>query len=103
MDRRVPVLASNAMDDTNPVHPAIRGLKTVCRCNNIKYRTIEKAIREGAHTMTQIATRTTATTGHCGGSCTPDVQQMLDELGPTHAKQPAAAAPEPEAWWVRKG
>jgi NAD(P)H-nitrite reductase large subunit len=92
------------MDDTNPVHPAIRGLKTVCRCNNIKYRTIEKAIREGAHTMAQIASRTTATTGHCGGSCTPDVQQMLDELAPGHAKQPAAAAPAADAnqWWVRK-
>jgi NAD(P)H-nitrite reductase large subunit len=95
------------MDDTNPVHPAVRGLKTVCRCNNIKYRTIEKAIREGAHTMTQVATRTTATTGHCGGSCTPDVQQMLDELVPGHAKAPAAkpaeeVAPAADAWWVRK-
>lgn len=98
-----PVLASKAMDDTNPVHPAIRGLKTVCRCNNIKYRTIERAIREGAHTMAQIAARTTATTGHCGGTCTPDVQQMLDELGPAHAKQPAVAAePDANEWWVRK-
>jgi NAD(P)H-nitrite reductase large subunit len=83
------------------LHPAIRGLKTVCRCNNIKYRTIERAIREGARTIHQIATRTTATTGHCGGSCTPDVQEMLD----------AAAVPPPvpevqtvpaDAWWVRK-
>ena len=66
------------MDETPELHPAIRGLKTVCRCNNIKYRTIERAIREGARTLTQIAARTTATTGHCGGSCTPDVLQMLE-------------------------
>jgi len=91
------------MDDQTPVHPAVRGLKTVCRCNNIKYRTIERAIREGAHTMTQVANRTTATTGQCGGSCTPDVQAMLDELAPKYAQPvpPPAAAPA-DAWWVRK-
>jgi NAD(P)H-nitrite reductase large subunit len=68
------------MDDTPQPHPAIRGLKTVCRCNNVKYRTIERAIRNGACTVTQIANCTTATMGHCGGSCTADVQQMLVEL-----------------------
>ena len=94
------------MDEQESLHPAVRGLKTVCRCNNIKYRTIERAIREGAHTMTQIANRTTATTGECGGTCTPDVQQMLDELAPLYARsappKPAAAAANPDAWWVRK-
>ncbi len=92
------------MSDQESVHPAVRGLKTVCRCNNIKYRTIERAIREGAHTMTQVATRTTATLGECGGTCTPDVQQMLDELVPLYAR-PAATKPattNPDAWWVRK-
>ncbi|HKR67025.1 MAG TPA: (2Fe-2S)-binding protein [Thermoanaerobaculia bacterium] len=95
------------MDDQDSVHPAVRGLRTICRCNNIKYRTIERAIREGAHTMTQVATRTTATLGECGGTCTPDVQKMLDELAPLYAKaappkpQPAAAT-NPDAWWVRK-
>ena len=91
------------MDESNELHPAVRGLKTVCRCNNIKYRTIERAIREGAHTMTQIANRTTATTGQCGGSCTPEVQKMLDELAPRYAvaARPAVAA-NAEAWWVRK-
>jgi NAD(P)H-nitrite reductase large subunit len=86
-------------DQQQPLHPAIRGLKTVCRCNNIKYRTIERAIREGAHTLTQVATRTTATTGHCGGSCTPDVQEMLAE----HAPQRPLPAPSGGAagWWVR--
>ncbi len=91
------------MDGSDPLHPAIRGLKTVCRCNNIKYRTIERAIREGAWTLTQVATRTTATTGHCGGTCTPDVQEMLAEHAPKHVHecQPAAAG-DPNAWWVRK-
>ena len=89
------------MDGTEePLHPVIRGLKTVCRCNNIKYRTIERAIREGAHTLHQIAARTSATTGHCGGSCTPDVLEMLAE----HAPKPAAVAPAAPAgaWWIRK-
>jgi NAD(P)H-nitrite reductase large subunit len=92
------------MDEPESQHPALRGLKTVCRCNNIKYRTIERAIREGAHSMTQLANRTTATMGECGGSCTPDVQAMLDELAPkyvTAAAAPASAAPA-DAWWVRK-
>ena len=86
--------------DEQPLHPAIRGLTTVCRCNNIKYRTIARAIGEGAHTLTQIATRTTATTGHCGGSCTPDVQEMLVE----HAPQRPLPAPGggAAAWWIRR-
>jgi NAD(P)H-nitrite reductase large subunit len=91
-------------DEAESVHPAIRGLKTVCRCNNIKYRTIERAIREGACTLAQIAARTTATTGHCGGSCTPDVLAMIAEHAPAYAKQPApaAASSNPNAWWVKK-
>jgi len=89
------------MDDghDHELHPAIRGLKTVCRCNNIKYRTIEKAIRNGACTVTQVAIATTATTGHCGGSCTPDVEQMIAELSIQRPLAPAASA---AAWWVRK-
>lgn len=91
------------MNEQESQHPAIRGLKTVCRCNNIKYRTIERAIREGAHTLTQIANRTTATLGECGGTCTPDVQAMLDELAPKYATASAAKpAAQPDAWWVRK-
>ena len=93
------------MDEQDSLHPAIRGLKTVCRCNNIKYRTIERAIREGAHTLTQVANRTTATLGECGGTCTPDVQAMLDELAPKYATAAASTtkpAAQPDAWWVRK-
>jgi NAD(P)H-nitrite reductase large subunit len=98
------VLASPEMDDDSeqPLHPAIRGLKTVCRCNNIKYRTIERAVREGATTLHQVATRTTATTGHCGGSCTPDVQEMIAQLAPKTTPPPAKPADNPDAWWLRK-
>jgi NAD(P)H-nitrite reductase large subunit len=92
------------MDETPELHPAIRGLKTVCRCNNIKYRTIERAIRDGAKSIAAIAAKTTATTGHCGGTCTPDVQAMLNEHGccsaPAVVQQ--ASTPDASAWWVRK-
>src|SRR5687767_3105404 len=101
---RAALLRAAGMDDQEPLHPALRGLKTVCRCNNIKYRTIERAIREGAHTLSQVATRTSATLGQCGGTCTPDVQQMIDELAPKYvtAAPANAAAKDPNAWWVRK-
>jgi len=88
------------MDGSEALHPAIRGIKTVCRCNNIKYRTIARAIREGAWSLSQVATRTTATTGQCGGSCTPDVQEMLAELAPRHAK--CEVSTPLDAWWVKK-
>lgn len=92
------------MDDGNDqeLHPAIRGLKTVCRCNNIKYRTIERAIRNGACTLNQIASATGATTGHCGGSCTPDVQEMIAEHAVQRPLPGAAPAASAAAWWVRK-
>jgi NAD(P)H-nitrite reductase large subunit len=92
------------MDEDESLHPAVRGLRTICRCNNIKYRTIERAIREGAHTLTQVATRTTATLGECGGTCTPDVQKMIEELAPKYAQAAPQAKPsaDPNAWWVRK-
>lgn len=90
------------MDGSEGQHPVVRGLKTVCRCNNIKYKTIERVIRDGAWTLTQVAARTTATTGHCGGSCTPDVQEMLAEHAPKHADSiPCALPADPNAWWVR--
>jgi NAD(P)H-nitrite reductase large subunit len=111
------VLASGEMDDNESQHPALRGLKTVCRCNNVKYKTLERVIREGAWTLTQVASRTTATMGHCGGSCTPEVQEMLAQLAPKHAALPARPAaapatagkqsaptahPDPNAWWIKK-
>ncbi|HYO79516.1 MAG TPA: (2Fe-2S)-binding protein [Thermoanaerobaculia bacterium] len=91
-------------EENESLHPAIRGLKTICRCNNIKYKTIERAIREGAHTLNQVASRTTATTGQCGGSCTPEVQQLIAELAPKYATAAPAKAQtaNPNAWWVKK-
>jgi len=99
------------MDDSPSLHPAIRGLKTVCRCNNIKYRTLERAIRDGAQTIDEVAKRTGATTGHCGGTCTPDVLAMIAEItgsrlmvvgcqdaATTDNRQPTTS----DAWWVRK-
>jgi bacterioferritin-associated ferredoxin len=68
------------MDPNGSLHPAIRGLKTVCRCNNIKFKTIERAIREGARSVDAVALKTTATTGQCGGSCTMDVVDMIEEF-----------------------
>ncbi len=106
---RGPCVSLADMDDSQPVHPVIRGLKTVCRCNNIKYRTIERSIREGAGTVEEVALRTGATTGHCGGSCTPDVQEMLAEHGSPAGSRGFSVLPEnhgaaspDEAWWVRK-
>ena len=95
------------MDEEDSVHPAVRGLRTICRCNNIKYRTIERAIREGAHTLTQVATRTSATMGECGETCTPEVQTMIAELAPKYAaaapaQTPARPAANADAWWLRK-
>jgi NAD(P)H-nitrite reductase large subunit len=92
------------VDESPDLHPAIRGLTTVCRCENIKYKTIERAIREGAWTLSQVAARTGATLGQCGGTCTPDVQKMIDELAPKHRapapeKTPAATL---DQWWVKK-
>lgn len=94
------------MDDSAPLHPAVRGLKTVCRCNNIKYRAIERAIRDGACTVAEVAKRTGATTGYCGGSCTPDILQMIAEIAPaspvTCATSPQNGNPSADGWWIRK-
>lgn len=83
----------------NDVHPAVKKLITVCRCNNIKYGTIERAIDAGADTIAKVAAKTTATTGRCGGSCTPRVLEMIEARWPGVV---AVAAGDPEdAWWIR--
>ena len=85
------------------LHPAIRGLKTVCRCKNVKYKTLERAVREGATTIAQVAAKTGATTGYCGGSCTPYIQEIIAEIHgkPAAAPKPAAAEGEEKPWWER--
>jgi NAD(P)H-nitrite reductase large subunit len=50
----------------------------ICRCNNVDRATIEKAIREGAHTMNEIFDATTAGIGPCGGSCRRKLQPLLE-------------------------
>lgn len=87
-------------EDFDNLHPAIRALKSVCRCNNVKYKTIEKAILAGARTVNEVAARTSATTGYCGGTCTPDVQKLIETIGGGAKKEEAPA--DPDAWWVRK-
>lgn len=87
-------------EDLDALHPAVRALRVICRCNNVKYKTIEKAVGAGARTINEVAARTSATTGYCGGTCTPKVQKMIETLAPPSAKQQSAA--DPDAWWVRK-
>ena len=82
-------------------HPAIRHLRTVCRCNNIKHGTIEKAIRGGATNVAEVGRITTATTGQCGGSCTPTVVEMIDEIHGTSEPAKPQAPNDEDAWWVR--
>ena len=84
------------------IHPAIRRLATICRCNNIKYGTIERSIKAGAANIEQIARATTATTGLCGGSCTPRVIEMLDDLVVPATEPETPKAGDDDAWWIRK-
>lgn len=87
----------------NDVHPAVKKLITVCRCNNIKYGTIERAIDAGARTIAEVAAKTTATTGTCGGTCTPRVLEMIEARWPAAPAVPDAAVDDAEdAWWIRK-
>lgn len=88
-------------DEFDELHPAVRALKTVCRCNNVKYRTIEKAILGGATSVRDVAARTTATTGYCGGTCTPDILKMIEKIA-APARVAAEPADDPDAWWLRK-
>ncbi len=82
------------------VHPAILRLRTVCRCNNIKHGTIAKVIDAGARTIAEVARLTTATTGQCGGTCTPRVQEMIEERwGQSESAEIPVAPGEEDAWW----
>lgn len=87
-------------EDLSGLHPAIRALKTICRCNNVKYRTLERAIQGGATTIGQIAAKTTATTGYCGGTCTPLVQAMIASICHVNCAT-ASTVGEADDWWAR--
>jgi NAD(P)H-nitrite reductase large subunit len=95
---------SDDRDNYEGLHPAIRGLKTVCRCNNVKYKTLERVVLAGAHTIKDVAAKTTATTGYCGGSCTPYIQKMIDRILGVAGEEPVATttADDENAWWIRK-
>jgi len=49
----------------------------ICLCNFITQETIEKAISEGADSLSDIYDKTTAGTGPCGGSCRPTIIKMI--------------------------
>ncbi|WP_197430184.1 FAD-dependent oxidoreductase [Auraticoccus cholistanensis] len=61
----------------------------VCRCNGVDRRTIDRACREGATTVEEVAARTRAGTG-CGG-CRADVCALVEALAPV----PAGTSPQP--------
>lgn len=84
------------------LNPAVRKLTTVCRCNNIKYGTIERAIDAGARTVAEVAAGTSATTGRCGGSCTPRVLEMIEARWPSapRVREEVTQDSTPD-WWVR--
>jgi len=89
------------MSEDSELHPAVRAIKTVCRCNNVKYRTIERAIKQGACSVGEVAAKTLATTGYCGGSCTPDIQEMIADItGTPPPPKPEVRPGEEDAWWL---
>jgi bacterioferritin-associated ferredoxin len=94
------LLLSGAVSEI--LHPAARKLTTVCRCNNIKYGTIERAIDAGARTVSEVGAATLATTGRCGGSCTPRVMEMIEARWPS-APRVSGEVSEGNAsdWWIR--
>lgn len=51
--------------------------KKICLCKSVDRKTLEKAIREGADTISKIRKVTLAST-HCG-DCISDVLKVLDE------------------------
>jgi NAD(P)H-nitrite reductase large subunit len=57
----------------------------VCQCNNVNAGTIRDAILAGAGTVTEVATRTRATTG-CGG-CAGAVALLLREAAEVHNEE----------------
>ena len=52
----------------------------ICLCNNIRKSEIVAAIKNGAKTKDEIFDQTTAGVGACGGSCRPQLQEIIDEI-----------------------
>jgi len=51
--------------------------KFICYCNSIPKAQVEAAIQNGADTLGKIFDETTAGCGPCGGSCQPDLKDLL--------------------------
>jgi len=56
----------------------IRDIQIVCKCKGVKYKTIKKAIKEGATTIEKVKAKTRANTG-CGKQCTRKIKDMITE------------------------
>lgn len=52
----------------------------ICFCNGVEQKTIEDAIRNGAHNIDEIFDQTAAGVGACGGSCRPDLKHLLEQF-----------------------
>ena len=50
----------------------------VCLCNSISKSEIEKSLDKGAKTLGEIFDTTCAGVGSCGGSCRPQLEEMLN-------------------------
>ena len=54
-----------------------RDIATVCKCKAVRYKTIRKAIEEGADTLVKVRQKTRANTG-CGYACTQKILEMIE-------------------------
>jgi bacterioferritin-associated ferredoxin len=50
----------------------------ICLCNSVRKSKIIDAIKSGATTKDEIFDQTLAGVGACGGSCRPQLQELLD-------------------------
>jgi NAD(P)H-nitrite reductase large subunit len=81
---------SNGLARARRRHPAVP-LDIVCFCQGIERRTLLEAIEAGIDSLERIQEVVGATTGPCGGSCTPSVQAMLDSAATREATPPPAS------------
>ena len=51
----------------------------ICLCNSVRKSTIIEAINSGATTNDEIFDKTMAGVGACGGSCRPQLQELIDK------------------------
>jgi NAD(P)H-nitrite reductase large subunit len=61
----------------SPPSSIARDMSVVCRCRAVNYKTIRRAIEQGADTIEKIQAKTRANTG-CGKSCTEKILVMIE-------------------------